>query len=77
MLNVEAVRTLLLGLAALAIIVVGIRIISRSKKADFSETARISVNAIVGIVFLAVGAGTFAIVAFGESVLEFLGISGS
>jgi hypothetical protein len=31
-------------------------------------------NAVIGIVFLAIGAGTFAIVAFGESVLEFLGI---
>ena len=74
MLNVDAVRTLLLGLAALLIIVVGIRIISRSNRADYGEVARTSMNAIIGIVFLAVGAGTFAIVAFGESVLNFLGI---
>ena len=36
--------------------------------------ARTSANALVRIVFLAVGAGTFAIVAFGDSVLQFLGI---
>jgi len=54
--------------------VVGIRIISRSNRADFAEVARTSANALIGIVFLAVGAGTFAIVAFGDSVLRFLGI---
>jgi hypothetical protein len=74
MFNVDAVRTLLLGLAALLIIVVGIRIISRSGKADYSEVARTSANTLIGIVFLAIGAGTFAIVAFGDSVLQFLGI---
>ena len=74
MFNVDAVRTLLLGMAALLIIIVGIRIISRSNRADFGEVARTSANAVIGIVFLAVGAGTFAIVAFGESVLDFLGI---
>ena len=74
MLNVDAVRTLLLGLAALLIIVVGIRIISRSNRADFGEVARTSANALIGIVFLAVGAGTFAIVAFGDRSSQFLGI---
>ncbi|MGH9118663.1 MAG: hypothetical protein ACRD0A_12550 [Acidimicrobiales bacterium] len=74
MFNVDAVRTLLLGLAALLIIVVGIRIISRSNQADMAEVARTSANAVIGIVFLAVGAGTFAVVAFGDSVLRFLGI---
>jgi hypothetical protein len=74
MLNIDAVRTLLLGIAALLIVVVGIRIISRSGSADYAEVARTSANTIIGIVFLAVGAGAFAIIAFGESILAFLGI---
>lgn len=61
MLNIDAVRTLLLGIAALLIVVVGVRIISRSGKADYAEVARTSANTIIGIVFLAVGAGAFAI----------------
>ena len=48
MFSVDAVRTLLLGLAALLIIVVGIRIISRSNRADLDEVARTSANASSG-----------------------------
>jgi hypothetical protein len=76
MLNLDAVRTLLIGLAALCILFVGLRIISHSSRANYSEVARTSAITIIGICFLAVGAGTFAIVAFGEQILSFLGIGG-
>lgn len=74
--NMSAVQTLLISLAGLALLWIGIVVIGKSKRADYSETVKIGFNAVVGIVLCAAGAGALAVVAFGGRVLEFFGFGG-
>jgi hypothetical protein len=70
MLNVNGIQALLISIAGLAIILIGIRIIGSAKKASFSETANTSMNTIIGITFVAIGAGAVAVVALGSDVAK-------
>lgn len=70
MINDAAIRNLLIVVAGLLIMVVGIMILAKSSKAQFSETARISANAIIGVMLVAAGAGALLLVAFGQSIIE-------
>ncbi len=69
------VQTLLLMVFGLVIVVVGISLAAGSKKAQYSETARVSFNVIVAIVLVAIGLGALSFGAFGKQILSALGIS--
>lgn len=70
MLNDTAIRNFLIVIAGLLIMVVGIMILAKSSRAQFSETARISANAMIGVMLVAAGAGALLLVAFGQSIIE-------
>jgi hypothetical protein len=72
--NTAAVRNFLIAIVGLLLLAVGARIVGRSHRADYAETARTSVNAIVGLVFVAMGAGAVAVVTFGQKVIDTFGI---
>ena len=76
-LDLNAIQVLLVSLAGLALVWVGIIVIGRSKKADYSDTMRIGFNAVVGIVLVAAGAGAVTFAVLGERILDFLGITGA
>ena len=81
MLNVSGIQAFLLSIAGIAIVWVGIRIIGSSKRAQMSETANTSMNAVIGIVFVAIGLGAVAILGLGSDLVDLLfkndGASGS
>ncbi|NDL60962.1 hypothetical protein [Phytoactinopolyspora mesophila] len=70
MLNDASIRNFLIVVAGLVLMGVGIAVLASSRRAQFSEVARTGVNALVGVIILAAGAGALLLVAFGESVLE-------
>ncbi|MPZ60155.1 MAG: hypothetical protein GEU93_02430 [Propionibacteriales bacterium] len=74
--DLNAIQVLLVSLAGLALVWVGIVVIGRSKKADYSDTVRIGFNAVVGIVLVAAGAGAVTFAVLGRRILDFLGITG-
>ena len=69
-LNISGLQAFLISVVGLLIIVVGAGIIMSSRKGDMARTANTSAIAIIGIVFVAMGAGTVAVVALGSSVLH-------
>jgi hypothetical protein len=69
-LNVSGLQAFLISVVGLLIIVVGAGIIMSSRKGDMSRTANTSAIAIIGIVFVAMGAGTVAVVSLGSSLLH-------
>lgn len=69
--NLQRLMVVLMGLV---ICFAAITIVSRSKRADYSETARITVNTFIGIALFALGAGGVAYAAFGKQILQFLGV---
>lgn len=71
----STVQKLLLSILGLAIIIAGIGIISRAGKANYSETARVGFNVIVGIIIAALGAGTIVFATFGTQLLAALGFN--
>ena len=73
--NDQAVRDVLLVVAGIVTMVVGSSIISRSKKADYAEVARTSVNSVIGLVIVAMGAGAVGVVAFGQKIAGWLGLA--
>jgi hypothetical protein len=72
MLNTENIVRLLIALVGVALLFVGLSVIMGSKRAQYSETARTSVNALAGIMLVALGAGSFALVAFGSKIVRTL-----
>ncbi|MGL5809954.1 MAG: hypothetical protein ACRCYQ_08420 [Nocardioides sp.] len=72
MLNISGIQSLLLSIAGIATVWIGIRIIGSSKRAQMSETANTSLNAIIGIVFVAIGLGAVAIFGLGSDLLDLL-----
>jgi hypothetical protein len=68
------VQTLLLGVFGLVVIVVGIALAAGAKRAQYSETARVGFNTLVAIVIVAVGLGAISFAAFGQKVLNALGV---
>lgn len=71
----STVQKLLLSVLGLVIILAGISVIAKAGKANYSETARIGFNVIIGIVIAALGAGTISYAVFGKSLLEFFGFA--
>jgi hypothetical protein len=69
-LNISGLQAFLISVVGLLIIVVGAGIVMSSRKGDMARTANTSAIAIIGIVFVAMGAGTVAVVALGSSVLH-------
>jgi hypothetical protein len=69
------VQTLLLGVFGLVVIVVGIALAAGAKRAQYSETARVGFNTLVAIVIVAVGMGAIGFAAFGQKVLNALGVN--
>ena len=69
--NLQRLMVVLMGLL---ICFAAITIVSRSKRADYAETARITVNTFIGIALFALGAGGIAYAAFGKQILQFLGV---
>ena len=71
----STVQKLLLSVLGLVIIIAGISVIAKAGKANYSETARIGFNVIIGIIIAALGAGAISYAVFGKSLLEFFGFS--
>lgn len=57
MLNTVNIVRLLVALVGVALLFVGLSVIMGSKRAQYSETARTSVNALAGIMLVALGLG--------------------
>lgn len=76
MFDLSKVETLLLSVGGLVIIVLGIVIVTSAKKAKNSEVASTALNGLIGIVFMAVGAGALTISVFGKKILDTFGIGG-
>ena len=72
MLNTEAIIKILISLVGIALLFVGLQVISSSRRAQYSDTARVGVNSMAGIVLVALGAGSFALVAFGSNIIQTL-----
>ncbi len=70
--NLEQLMTVVMGLA---VCLAAITIVSRSKRADYAETARITVNTFIGMALFALGAGGVAYGVFGKRILQFLGFN--
>lgn len=71
----DSTSKVLLGVFGLVILVVALRIAAGSKKAQYADTARTSANAVVAMVFLAIGLGAVGYAAFGREILASFGIS--
>lgn len=69
-LNISGLQALLISIGGLVIIVVGLAIVASSRKGDMAKTASTSAIALIGIVFMAMGAGAVAVVAFGSDLLD-------
>ncbi|HEY9410451.1 MAG TPA: hypothetical protein VIQ30_19190 [Pseudonocardia sp.] len=70
MLNDVAIRNFLIVLAGLVLMGIGVMILAKSQKAQFSEVAKTGVNTLIGLIILAAGAGSLLLVAFGQKLLE-------
>jgi hypothetical protein len=69
-LNISGLQALLVSVGGLVIIVVGLAIVASSRKGDMAKTASTSAIALIGITFMAMGAGAVAVVAFGSEILD-------
>ncbi|MGV8909323.1 MAG: hypothetical protein ACOH1Y_10100 [Propionicimonas sp.] len=72
--NISTMQGLLVSLGGLAVILLGVSIVAAAKKAKNSEVAQTALNGVVGIIFIAIGAGAVALVAWGKSLMTMLGI---
>jgi hypothetical protein len=72
--DISTMQRLLLSVFGLVIIIVGITVGARAKRADYADTARIGFNVIIAMVIVALGAGAVAFSVFGTQILRFFGI---
>lgn len=72
MFNTAAIVKVLIALVGIALLWVGLTVIGGARRAQYSETARVGFNSIAGIVLVALGAGSFALVAFGSKIVTTL-----
>jgi hypothetical protein len=72
MLNTEAIIKILISLVGIALLFVGLQVIGNARKANYSDTAKTGVNSIAGIALVALGAGSFALVALGSGLIRTL-----
>jgi hypothetical protein len=75
MLNLDNVQTLVVSLLGIVVVIAGLSIVGRGRRADLSESAKTAGNTFIGIVVAAMGVGITATMAFGERVLQWLGVS--
>jgi uncharacterized membrane protein len=73
--DVGTVQRLLLSIFGLVIILVGITVGARAKRADYADTARIGFNVVIAMVIVALGTGAVAFSVFGKQILRLLGVS--
>ena len=74
MLNLDNVQTLVVSLLGIVVVIAGLSIVGRGRRADLSESAKTAGNTFIGIVVAAMGVGITATMAFGERVLHWLGV---
>jgi hypothetical protein len=74
MINLTNVQTMIVSLLGIVVIIAGLSIVSRGRRADLSESARTAGNTTLGIVVAAMGVGITATMAFGQRVLDWLGM---
>lgn len=74
MFDITKTQALMFGIGGLVIIALGIYIVGTARRAKNSEVAQISINGLIGIVFMAIGGGALSIAVFGKKVIDFLGI---
>ena len=72
LLNNQGIIKFLLGVGGIIIIITGASILGSARKADMAKTANTSLNTIIGMVFMAVGAGAVSVVAFGTKIANLL-----
>jgi len=75
MLNLDNVQTLVVSLLGIVVVIAGLSIVGRGRRADLSESAKTAGNTFIGIIVAAMGVGITATMAFGERVLEWLGVN--
>lgn len=66
---------ILVAVIGLLFFVLAARLVAGAKKAQYNETARMGFNAVIAMVFVAIGAGAIGFAAFGGKILTALGIS--
>jgi hypothetical protein len=74
MLNLNAVQSLVVSLLGIVVIISGLSIVGRSRRADMSESARTAGNTLIGVVVASMGIAITATLAFGQEVLTWLGV---
>jgi hypothetical protein len=75
MLNLDNVQTLVVSLLGIVVVIAGLSIVGRGRRADLSESAKTAGNTFIGIIVAAMGVGITATMAFGERVLQWLGVN--
>lgn len=76
MLNLSNVQTLLVSVLGLAVVAAGVKITTAGKRAEISDTARTAGNTLLGVVVACMGVGIITTMAFGQRVLNWIGVSG-
>lgn len=75
MVNGETLRNLLLMFFGLVLIVVGMGVAASAKKAKMHEVASTGINVVIAIIIVGLGASAIAWGAFGQRILQTLGIT--
>ena len=75
MLNLDNVQTLVVSLLGIVVVIAGLSIVGRGRRADLSESTKTAGNTFIGIIVAAMGVGITATMAFGERVLQWLGVN--
>ena len=68
------VQTVLLMVFGAVILIIAIAVAATAKRARYSETARVGFNVVVSMVLVAIGLGAIGFAAFGQQILEALGV---
>lgn len=74
MLNLDNVQVLVVSLLGIMVIIAGMSIVGKGRRADLSDSAKTAGNTFIGILVAALGVGITATMAFGGRVLTWLGI---
>lgn len=70
MFNEPKIIATLMFIAAIAVLGIGILIVASAKRMDLSKTMAISVNALIGIVFIVIGAGGIGLAVLGQGLIK-------
>ena len=72
--NPQSVSNLLLVMVSFVAVAVGLTIVAAAKRARTAEVMQTGLHVFIGFLIVALGAGTFSIVAFGDKVRAWLGL---